>query len=112
MPISVCAPARPGCASPARRGRACSTTARPPRIGRQSLASLYYSTRNHLILLQRHCPGAAWQRKLQELRVITLSSVYAVRAGHPRWRALRAVRRGVTDFRANVVGPGAGIGAF
>ena len=76
--------------------------------GRQSLASLYYSTRNHLLLLQRHCPSAAWQRKLQELRVVTLSRAYALRAGRPRWRALRAVQRGVTDFRANAIGPAGG----
>jgi GT2 family glycosyltransferase len=78
----------------------------PAAHGRQSLASLYYSTRNHLILLQRHCPSATWQRKLQELRVIGLSSVYALRAGRPRGRAVRAVLRGVADFRANVVGSG------
>jgi GT2 family glycosyltransferase len=79
----------------------------PAGRGRQSLDSLYYSTRNHLLLLQRHCPGPPWQRKLQELRVIALSAAYAVRAGRPPWQALRAVQRGVADFRANVVGVGA-----
>jgi GT2 family glycosyltransferase len=76
--------------------------------GRQSLDSLYYSTRNHLMLLQRHCPSAPWQRKVQELRVLALSAAYALRAGRPRWAAVRAVRRGIADFRANVVGAGAG----
>ena len=80
----------------------------PAARGRQSLASLYYSTRNHLMLLQRHCPSAPWQRKLQELRVIALSTAYALRAGHPPWQAVHAVQRGIADFRANVVGAGRG----
>jgi GT2 family glycosyltransferase len=78
----------------------------PAGAGRQSLSSLYYSTRNHLILLQRHCPGPPWQRKLQELRVIALSIAYALRAGRPRRAAVGAVRRGIADFRANVTGVG------
>ena len=77
----------------------------PADRGRQSLASLYYSTRNHLLLLQRHSPGPAWQRKLQELSVIALSTAYALRAGRPPWQAVQAVQRGIADFRANLVGP-------
>ena len=80
---------------------------RPPaRRGRQSTASLYYTTRNHLRLLQRHSPGAPWQRKLQEARVAAWSAAYALIAGgDSRLAGLRASRRGVADFRRNVVGP-------
>ena len=72
--------------------------------GRQSPESLYYSTRNHLLLLQRHCPSPPWQRKLQELRVRLLSAAYALRSGTAPLEALRAVRRGIADFRGNVIG--------
>ena len=79
---------------------------RPPaRRGRQSPASLYYTTRNHLRLLQLHSPGALWQRKLQEARVAAWSAAYALTAGgESRLANLRASRRGVADFRRNVVG--------
>lgn len=73
--------------------------------GRQSPASLYYSTRNHLYLLQRHCPAPPWRRKLQEVHVIALSAAYALRAGIGPGPALRAVRDGIADFRANRRGP-------
>jgi hypothetical protein len=43
------------------------------------------------------------------MRVLALSTVYALRAGRPRWAAVRAVRRGVADFRANIVGASAGV---
>ena len=77
----------------------------PARRGRQSPASLYYTTRNHLRLLQRHSPGAVWQRKLQEARVAAWSAAYALTAGGASRRAnLRAARRGIADFRRNVVG--------
>lgn len=80
---------------------------RPPaRRGRQSIASLYYTTRNHLRLLQRHSPGAPWLRKLQEARVAAWSAAYALASGGGApLAALRAMRRGVADFRRNVAGP-------
>jgi hypothetical protein len=77
----------------------------PASGGRQSIESLYYSTRNHLWLLHWHSPGPPWQRKVQELRVMALGAAYALRArtGAPL-AALRAVRRGVRDFRRGAFG--------
>ncbi len=77
----------------------------PATGGRQSVDSLYYSTRNHLWLLRWHSASPPWQRKLQELRVIALGAAYALRArtGAPL-AALGAVRRGVRDFRRAALG--------
>jgi len=70
--------------------------------GRQSLASLYYTTRNHLRLMRQHGSGSAWQRALRSTAVVTLNLAYALRAGGAPlpariaavWRGLRAYRRG------------------
>jgi hypothetical protein len=73
----------------------------PADRGRQSPASVYYSTRNHLLLLQRHSPAPSWQRKAQELRVYAWSAASALSVGrHAPWQSLRAVLRGVRDYRA------------
>lgn len=77
----------------------------PARRGRQSPDSLYYSVRNHLALLQRHSPAAAWQRKLQELRVMAASTAFALLAGGARRANLAAVRAGIADFRRGILGP-------
>ena len=78
----------------------------PATQNRQSLDSLYYSTRNHLLLLQRHSPSASWQRKVQELSVQAWSAAYALRAGTGQPRAaLNAVRQGIADYRRGVAGP-------
>jgi hypothetical protein len=78
----------------------------PAHRGRQSPASLYYSTRNHLRLLQRHGRGAPWLRTLQEARVAAWSAAYALaRGGGGRLARLRAARRGIADYRRHVTGP-------
>lgn len=69
--------------------------------GRQSEASLYYSTRNQLRLMRRH--GAArprWRAALRFALVALLNAAFALRSA-PRRRAarLRAVWRGVRDAR-------------
>ncbi|MGH7786696.1 MAG: glycosyltransferase family 2 protein [Candidatus Binatia bacterium] len=77
----------------------------PATQNRQSLDSLYYSTRNHLLLLQRHSPSAAWERKVQELSVQARCAAYALRAGTGQPRAaLSAVRQGIADYRRGRAG--------
>ena len=73
--------------------------------GRQSLLSLYYTTRNHLRLLDRHAPAPGWHGRLRRLAVIALNLAYAMRAGGPPLAArVRAVWRGVADYRRGVAG--------
>jgi GT2 family glycosyltransferase len=73
----------------------------PADRGRQTPESIYYSTRNHLLLLQRHSPAAPWQRKAQELRVLAWSAASGLTVGrHAPVRALRAVAAGLRDYRA------------
>lgn len=80
----------------------------PAQRGRQSPTSLYYATRNHLLLLQLHSPAPAWRRRVQERRVIAASLAYALRADPAAVPArLAAVRAGIRDFRANRLGAGA-----
>jgi GT2 family glycosyltransferase len=69
--------------------------------GRQSVASLYYTTRNHLMLIERHGVGPARRRRLQRAVVVALNCAYALR-GRGRMVRLRAVRRGVRDYRRGV----------
>jgi hypothetical protein len=76
--------------------------------GRQSLESLYYSARNHFLVLAEHGRrGSPLQRRVRTLNVLALNLVYALRAGGaPTMRRLRAVWRGWRDYRRGVVGPG------
>ena len=71
--------------------------------GRQSASSLYYATRNHLFLMQRH-RGPSLPRTAT---ILALNLAYAIRTG-TRGSAtrLRAVWRGWRDFRGGIVGPG------
>ena len=73
--------------------------------GRQSVASLYYATRNHLLLIDRHSPGTKWQQCLRRAVVVALNAAYAARShgGSPVQR-LRAVCCGVRDYRRGVLG--------
>lgn len=82
---------------------------RAPATGdRQSTNSLYYATRNHLRLMARHGQGRGPRRHLRTLTVVTLNLLYALRSEPNDRRArLRAVWRGVTDFRRGVTGVGA-----
>jgi GT2 family glycosyltransferase len=70
--------------------------------GRQSAASVYYTARNHLMLMQRHGRGNGW---LQAGAVVTLNVAYALRIGKGTDLApLRAVLRGIRDYRRGVRG--------
>jgi GT2 family glycosyltransferase len=72
--------------------------------GRQSVASLYYTTRNHLLLMRRHGAGLRWPR-LRAAAVLALNVAYAARpgAGTARER-LGAVWRGALDYRRGAGG--------
>ncbi len=75
--------------------------------GRQSVDSLYYATRNHLRLIDRHGTGSTWQRRLRAVAVAGLNVAYAVRPGAGTLSArLDAVLRGVRDYWRGVTGPG------
>lgn len=77
----------------------------PARRGRQDPASLYYSARNHLLLLQRHGRGSPWQRKWQEATVAARAAAFSLLSGGAPLARLRATRRGLADYRRCVVGP-------
>lgn len=73
--------------------------------GRQSATSLYYTTRNHLLLMDTHGTGGGWQRRLRRVVVAALTLAYALRDGRgSRATRLRAVRSGLRDYRRGVVG--------
>jgi len=75
----------------------------PATRGRQSVSSLYYTTRNHLMLIQRH---TAAPRLLRLVFAAALNAAYAVRSGGGMPLArLRTVWRGIRDFRRGVTGP-------
>lgn len=76
---------------------------RPTATGnRQSASSLYYTARNHLMLMHRHGRGNAWVRTAA---VVALNVVYALRIGRGTSLVpLRAVLRGVRDYRRGVTG--------
>jgi hypothetical protein len=68
--------------------------------GRQSAASLYYATRNHLELVRRHGRGPHWRSALRAAVVFALNLAYALRAGDGPARArVAAVWQGLRDYR-------------
>ena len=74
--------------------------------GRQSVESLYYASRNHLRLIDRHGAGPAWRRRARLVAVLALNAAFAARPGAGSLAArLRAVWRGARDFRRGVHGP-------
>ena len=74
--------------------------------GRQSPSSLYYSARNHLVVLALFCPRAPWLTKLRSLRVLARYLAFAARhGGTEASAAMRAVRRGVADYQRGHMGP-------
>ncbi len=80
----------------------------PATADRQSTSSLYYATRNHLRLMDRHGQGQGTRRHLRTLTVVALNLLYALRgASHVRRERVRAVWRGVTDYRRGVTGAAA-----
>lgn len=70
--------------------------------GRQSLSSLYYATRNHLMLMQRHARGSAFAQALRTWFVIGLNLSFGLRTAGVS--GLRQAWAGVRDFRRGVVG--------
>lgn len=67
-----------------------------------SALSVYYATRNHLILMDEHGVGSRYRRLLRRAVIVTLNVAYALRGD---WLSrLRAVYRGVGDYRRGVVG--------
>lgn len=80
---------------------------RPAGDGRQSVSSLYYTARNHLLLLERHGPGGRLTGRLRLVTAALLAAAYAARSGQgSRSQRLRAVWRGVADFRRGRYGEG------
>ena len=77
----------------------------PAARGRQSASSLYYSCRNHLVLVSMHAPQATWVSRLRSAAVVARYAAFALR-GDPRAAAARlaAVRRGARDYAAGVMG--------
>jgi len=81
---------------------------RPPATrGRQSTSSLYYSCRNHLVLLALHGPQPLWRTRLRSAAVLARYVAFALR-GNPMGALARmaAVRRGARDYAAGIMGPG------
>lgn len=73
--------------------------------GRQSVASIYYTTRNHLMLMHRHGSGGTARRLLRPGTIVALNLAYAIRAGGPALRPrLGAVLRAAVDYRRGIVG--------
>jgi hypothetical protein len=70
--------------------------------GRQSLSSLYYASRNHLLLIQRHARGSAFVRTLRSCFVAGLNLSFGFRTAGAD--GLRQAWRGVRDFRRRIVG--------
>jgi hypothetical protein len=67
--------------------------------GRQSPSSLRLTTRNHLLLLERHARGPAWRRRLRAASVLALNLAYALRGGGDRRRRMAAVWQGWREYR-------------
>ncbi|MDX2169836.1 MAG: glycosyltransferase family 2 protein [Deltaproteobacteria bacterium] len=75
--------------------------------GRQSADSLYYSVRNHLVLLALHGPCAAWLSRLRSARVLAGYLAYAaLRGGGSDARArISAVLDGYRAYERGEMGP-------
>jgi len=79
--------------------------ARPSaRAGRQSISSLYYTARNHLLLMDRHAPQSWPRRWFRVATISALNAAYALRSGSRPFARLEAVRRGVRDYRRGITG--------
>ena len=77
----------------------------PATHGRQSVSSLYYSCRNHLVLVALHAPQSASFSRLRSAAIVARYAAFALR-GDPRGARARlaAVRRGARDYAAGVMG--------
>jgi GT2 family glycosyltransferase len=73
--------------------------------GRQSAASIYYTTRNHLMLMRRHGSGGIAHRLLRPATIVALNLAYAIRAGGPLLPLrVRAVLHAARDYQRNTLG--------
>jgi hypothetical protein len=80
---------------------------RPPaRRGRQSEDSLYYTCRNHFLLMETHGRGGAARRLLRNATILALNVAYAL-LDDPRRvpRRLRATLAGACDYARGRRGP-------
>jgi GT2 family glycosyltransferase len=79
---------------------------RPAAIhGRQSAASIYYTSRNHLVLVDRHGTGGRLLRPFRRFFVVLLSLAYCARLRDGLvGERLRALGEGVRDYRRGVGG--------
>jgi GT2 family glycosyltransferase len=75
--------------------------------GRQSADSLYYSVRNHLVLVALHGPRAAWLSRLRSARVLARYLAFAaLRGGRDGVRArVDAVLAGYRAYERGEMGP-------
>lgn len=72
---------------------------------RQSVTSIYYTTRNHLRLVDEHGDGGPLSRAGRRLAVAGLNAAYALRGGAgAKGPRLRAVWQGIRDYHRGVVG--------
>jgi GT2 family glycosyltransferase len=72
---------------------------------RQSPASIYYTARNHLFLMDRHGTGGEALRALRRIFIVALNTAYCARLRSPGARdRLRALCQGVRDYRRGVMG--------
>ena len=75
--------------------------------GKTGAVTLYYATRNHLLLMREHAGGGSLVRTLRALIVLGLNTAYALRAGSGSVAdRLAAVGQGARDYRAGALGPG------
>lgn len=78
----------------------------PAHAGRQSPSSLYYSVRNHLVVLALFAPRPLWLTRLRTARVLARYLAFAaLRSGGRAADAVLAVRRGAADYQRGVLGP-------
>ncbi len=92
-------------------GIACVPTARvfhdrsPANADRQSVSSLYYTARNHFLLLAVHAPGGTLRATVRRTRVLLWNLAFALR-GDPRLVPARlgAVLSGIRDYAAGRFG--------
>ncbi len=67
--------------------------------GEYSPTVVYYSTRNHLLAINRECPVSVFWRGTRNFLIVLYTLLFAgLAAGPPRGPKLRAWRRGLADY--------------
>lgn len=69
-----------------------------------STHTLYYGTRNTIVVVERNRPLPTPLKQLRRLCVVSTFALYALTRGN-RWAALKAVGSGYADARAGRLGP-------